>query len=63
MPLYPISTKGSDDKRVVKADNPAAALKHAATGMFTIGKPLGADDVVTFMSGGGKVETVATTDA
>lgn len=56
MPFYPITTKGSDAKRVIEADNPAAAMKHAAKGMFTVGKPMGPTDIVAHMQAAGTVE-------
>lgn len=58
MPYYPINTKGSDKLRVVEADNPAAALRHAADSMFTVGKPMKPADIVPYMTNGGTVEKV-----
>jgi len=63
MPMYPVTTKGSDKRRVVEADNPAAAMKHAATAMFTIGKPMSAKEVVDHMRAGGEVEAAGETPA
>lgn len=56
MPFYPITTKGEDTPRAIKADNPAAAMKYVAAGMFTVGKPMGPADIVEYMTAGGVVE-------
>ena len=57
MPYYPIDPKTEGGKRrVVEADNPAAALKHAAQAVLTVGKPMSAADIVAHMQGGGTVE-------
>jgi hypothetical protein len=56
MPYYKITTKGSDDPRVVDAQNPAAAMKHAAEGHFTVSAPLKQAELVPLIMGGTKVE-------
>lgn len=57
MPLYEISTKGEDAKRLVQADSAAQAVRHCAQGMFaarTVSKPT---DIAQLMSNGVKLET------
>jgi hypothetical protein len=56
MPYYKISTKGSDVERIVDAQNPAAAMKHAAEGHFTVSSPLKQAELVPLLIGGTKVE-------
>jgi hypothetical protein len=55
MPFYKIEEDGKDP-RVVDADNPAAALKHAAQSRFTVSPPLKQAELVSLMTGGTKVE-------
>jgi hypothetical protein len=56
MPFYPITTKGDDKRRVIEADNPAAALRHVAEAAFTVGKPMKPTDLVAHMQAGNPVE-------
>lgn len=56
MPFYPVTAKGEEKPRVIEADNPAAALRHASETAFTVGKPMKPGDLVAHMSAGGKVE-------
>jgi hypothetical protein len=60
MPFYQVDEKGSDKPRLVEADNPAAALKHAAKSRFTVSKPLVATALVALMGSGVAVEKAGT---
>lgn len=57
MPLYEITTKGEDKKRLVEADSSAQAIRHCAESMFTartLGKP---SEVAQLMKSGVEFET------
>ena len=56
MPFYKVTTKGSEKTRVVEADNPAAATRHLAQGMFTLSKPLSTSDLMVHVRDGITVE-------
>lgn len=56
MPYYPVTPKGADKPRIVKAANPAAALRHVAADTIVIGEPLNNDQLVEAIEGGTKVE-------
>lgn len=57
MPLYLIETKGSDAKRLIDATSETAAIKHAATGVFTARRISKPTEVASLVTGGAKVET------
>jgi hypothetical protein len=57
MPLYEITTKDQEAKRLVEADSSAQAVRHCATGLFTartISKPT---EIAQLMSKGVVLET------
>jgi hypothetical protein len=56
MPYYPVTPKGADKARVVKAGTAAAALRHVAADTIVIGEPMTNDELVAAMQGGAKVE-------
>lgn len=58
MPLYEITTKDVEAKRLVEADSSSQAIRHCAEGMFTartLGKP---SEVAQLMKSGVELETV-----
>lgn len=59
MPLYEITTKDEEAKRLVEADSAAQAVRHCANGMFsprTVTKPT---EIAQLMSAGVKLETAS----
>jgi hypothetical protein len=52
MPLYKISTTGQEKPRLVEATSEAAALKHAAVGMFSASRVTSPVDAAALMSSG-----------
>lgn len=57
MPIYEITTKDEDGKRLVKAESAAQAIRHCSKDRFTartVGKP---EDVADLMAGGITLET------
>lgn len=57
MPLYEISTEGEDQKRLVKAESSAQAIRHCARGKFTARTVQKAEDAAELMGSGVKLET------
>lgn len=62
MPLYEITTKGEEAKRLVEADSASQAIRHCSTAMFTartIQKP---SEAAALMKGGVELETAGGDD-
>lgn len=57
MPLYEITTKGEDKKRLVEADSSSQAIRHCAAGMFTARTLEKPTDAARLMAGGVELET------
>lgn len=60
MPLYAVSTKGSDKLRLIDATSESAALKHAAAGQFTARRITRPTEVGELMGAGATVEKAGT---
>jgi hypothetical protein len=63
MAYYKIEQQGSDKPRLVQADNPSAALRHAAKKVFTVSPPLKQAELVKLMTSGVVAEDAGTEPA
>lgn len=60
MPLYEITTKGEEKKRLVEADSQAAAIRHCAKTMFETRLVSSPSEAAKLVGGGVEVEQAAT---
>lgn len=57
MPVYRVTTKGSDNPRLVEATSAQAAINHASAGMFVAERITKPADLGRLMAGGATLET------
>lgn len=57
MPLYEITTKGAEAKRLIEADSASQAIRHCAQGMFTARTLAKPTDAARIMASGVELET------
>jgi hypothetical protein len=57
MPLYEITTKGEDAKRLVKAESAAQAVRHCAKEVFTARTISNVEEAADMFNAGVKIET------
>lgn len=60
MPIYEITTKGEDAKRLVKADSAAQAIRHCAHDRFSARTISRVEEAADLIIAGVKVETTGT---
>lgn len=63
MPLYEITTKDDENKRLVEADSAAQAVRHCATGMFQTRTITKAAEIANLMGAGVKLEKASADEA
>lgn len=61
MPLYEITTKGEDKKRLIEADSASQAIRHCAQGMFTARVLQKPTEAAQLMKAGVELEEVGAT--